>query len=77
MGNAKFKKEGEIDTFLDRHGGSSNAFTEHQFICLHLDVDEHALAGALERFANLFISPRFTEDALHREVCSLLDQQDI
>lgn len=72
MGNSKFKSEGELDAFLDRHGGSCNGFTEHQYVCLHFEVDEDAFAAALDRFAHLFISPRLTQDALEREVCASL-----
>jgi hypothetical protein len=68
MGNNKFKREGEFEAFLEKHGGSCNGFTEYQYICLHLEVEEDAFGAALDRFAHFFISPRLTQDALSREV---------
>lgn len=68
LGNQKYGAAGELDKYLSRHAGDSNAFTEMHFSCFHFDVDADGLEGALDRFANLFISPKLDPAAMEREV---------
>lgn len=68
MGSDKYPDENEYDAFLTRHGGSSNAFTELEFTNYHFDVQPEALRGALDRFAQFFISPLCLADSMEREV---------
>ena len=39
-----------------------------EYTNFHFDVQPSALRGALERFAQFFVAPLFTADALEREV---------
>lgn len=68
MGNSKYKDVNEYDSFLSANGGSSNAFTDLEHTCYYFDVQAESLEGALDRFAQNFISPLFAQDALEREV---------
>eukprot|EP00878_Enallax_costatus_P039143 GHUV01044684.1.p1 GENE.GHUV01044684.1~~GHUV01044684.1.p1 ORF type:complete len:210 (+),score=62.21 GHUV01044684.1:129-758(+) len=59
MGSEKFPDENEYDSYLTKHGGASNAFTELEFTNYHFDVAPGALHGALDRFAQFFVAPLF------------------
>ncbi|CAI5526406.1 unnamed protein product [Closterium sp. Naga37s-1] len=68
MGSVKFPDENEYDSFLRRHGGGSNAFTETEFTCYHFDIAHKYLHPALDRFAQFFVAPLVKADAMEREV---------
>ncbi|KAL3144870.1 hypothetical protein ABBQ38_001970 [Trebouxia sp. C0009 RCD-2024] len=71
MGSKKYPDENEYDSYLTKHGGASNAFTELEFTNYHFDVKPNALYGALDRFAQFFIDPLCKADALEREVMAV------
>src|SRR5690606_19535093 len=50
------------------HGGHSNAYTEKETTNFFFDVNHPFLKEALDRFAQFFIAPLFTEDATSREM---------
>ncbi|KAG7370665.1 secreted/periplasmic Zn-dependent peptidase, insulinase-like protein [Nitzschia inconspicua] len=68
IGTSKYPTENAYDHYLSTHGGSSNAFTDLEHTCYYFDVQAESLEGALDRFAQCFISPLFTQSALDREV---------
>jgi nardilysin len=68
MGSSEFPDENEYDTFLSKHGGGSNAFTETEFTCYHFDISPSFLKPALDRFSQFFISPLAKAEAMDREV---------
>ncbi|XP_052184105.1 nardilysin-like [Diospyros lotus] len=68
MGSTDFPKENEYDSYLSKHGGSSNAFTEVEHTCYHFEVKREFLKGALRRFSQFFISPLVKAEAMDREV---------
>ena len=68
IGTEKYPTENAYDQFLTSHGGSSNAFTDLEHTCYYFDVQAGELEGALDRFAQCFIGPLFTQSALEREV---------
>lgn len=39
----------QYDSYLSKHGGSSNAFTETEYTCYHFEVKREYLKGALDR----------------------------
>jgi insulysin len=49
-------------------GGSSNAFTASDHTNYYFDVVPLQLSAALDRFAQFFLTPLFTESATDREV---------
>ncbi|GAQ85219.1 Insulinase (Peptidase family M16) family protein [Klebsormidium nitens] len=71
MGSQKFPDENEYDSYLSKHGGGSNAFTEAEYTCFHFDVNRRFLQGALDRFAQFFINPLAKVEAMDREVQSV------
>ena len=68
IGTEKYPDENAYDSFLNAHGGSSNAFTDLEHTCYYFDVQAESLEGAFDRFAQCFIGPKFTKSALEREV---------
>nr|KAJ0185561.1 hypothetical protein LSAT_V11C900462080 [Lactuca sativa] len=68
MGSAEFPDENEYDSYLSKHGGSSNAYTEVEHTCYHFEVKPEFLQGALRRFSQFFISPLVKNEAMDREV---------
>jgi len=68
LGTEKFPVENEYPRFLSDHGGSSNAYTASDQTNFFFDVIPLHLPGALDRFAQFFLKPLFTESATDREV---------
>ncbi|GFQ04195.1 insulin-degrading enzyme [Phtheirospermum japonicum] len=71
MGSTDFPDENEYDSYLSKHGGSSNAYTETEYTCYHFEVKKEFLKGALTRFAQFFTSPLVKADAMEREVLAV------
>ncbi|KAK9153408.1 hypothetical protein Sjap_000888 [Stephania japonica] len=71
MGSAEFPDENEYDSYLSKHGGSSNAYTETEHTCYYFDVKREFLKGALKRFSQFFISPLVKVEAMEREVLAV------
>lgn len=55
-------------TYRSCLGGSSNAFTASDHTNYYFDVVPQQLSAALDRFAQFFLNPLFTESATDREV---------
>ncbi|KEP64977.1 UNVERIFIED_CONTAM: insulysin, putative [Hammondia hammondi] len=68
LGTDKFPDETEYSNFIKQHGGCNNAYTEHTHTNYHFSVAPEHLEGALDRFSQFFIAPRFTESATDREL---------
>ncbi|ORZ07985.1 Metalloenzyme, LuxS/M16 peptidase-like protein [Lobosporangium transversale] len=68
MGTAKYPRENEYSEFLAHHSGSSNAFTGLDNTNYYFEVGHAHLEGALDRFAQFFISPAFSENCKDREL---------
>ncbi|XP_042507434.1 nardilysin-like isoform X2 [Macadamia integrifolia] len=71
MGSTEFPDENEYDSYLSKHGGSSNAYTETEFTCYHFEVKREFLKGALKRFSQFFISPLVKAEAMERELLAV------
>ncbi|GER35472.1 insulinase (Peptidase family M16) family protein [Striga asiatica] len=71
MGSTEFPDENEYDSYLAKHGGSSNAYTETEYTCYHFEVKREFLHGALMRFAQFFVSPLVKAEAMEREVLAV------
>ena len=67
LGTGQYPAPGEYGRFLNEHGGSSNATTSFAHTNYFFDVDAAHLEGALDRFAQFFISPRFDREYVERE----------
>ncbi|KAK4707469.1 hypothetical protein R3W88_032961 [Solanum pinnatisectum] len=71
MGSTDFPDENEYDSYLSKHGGCSNAYTETEHTCYHFEVKRDCLKGALRRFSQFFVSPLVKAEAMEREVLSV------
>ena len=68
LGTKKYPNEAEYDQFIKDHGGSNNAATYSHHTNYDFDVDSKHLSKVIDRFAQFFISPLFTESATNREL---------
>lgn len=68
MGTEKYPDEREYRTFLSKHLGIANAYTDSEHTNYHFEVDTTHLEGALDRFAQFFISPMFSKSCQDREI---------
>ena len=68
MGSEAFPDENAYDSYLQQHGGSSNAYTDAEQTVFHCDCRPDALRGALERFSAQFVAPLCLESATDREL---------
>ncbi|CAA6669259.1 unnamed protein product [Spirodela intermedia] len=71
MGSSEYPDENEYDSYLSKHGGSSNAYTELEYTCYHFEVNREYLKGALQRFSQFFVSPLVKSEAMEREVLAV------
>lgn len=67
MGSEKYPKENEYDQFISAHGGMDNAMTECEYTMFYFEIVEEHLAGAIDRFAQQFVSPLMLKDSMDRE----------
>lgn len=67
LGTEKYPEAGEYQSFISKHGGSHNAFTSYQDTNYFFEVDSNYLEPSLDRFAQFFIAPLFTEAYVQRE----------
>jgi insulysin len=68
LGTEKYPNESEYGDFINEHGGQSNAFTAAEDTNYYFEINANKLEGALDRFAQFFVTPLFTETATEREM---------
>ena len=68
MGSKNFPNIAEFGSFISKHGGTRNAATGEDFTFFFFDVANEGLDEALERFADFFKNPLFTEEATDTEI---------
>ncbi|XP_035713273.1 insulin-degrading enzyme [Folsomia candida] len=68
LGTEKYPEEEDYAGFLAENGGASNAYTARDHTNYYFHVSPHSLPGALDRFAQFFVTPLFTESAMERVV---------
>lgn len=68
MGSEKYPKENEFDQFVSNNGGADNAMTECEYTMFYFEIVEDHLAGAIDRFAQLFVAPLMLRDSMDREM---------
>ncbi|XP_010457845.1 PREDICTED: nardilysin-like isoform X1 [Camelina sativa] len=71
MGSSEFPDENEYDSYLSKHGGASNAYTEMEHTCYHFEVKREFLQGALKRFSQFFVAPLMKTEAMERELLAV------
>ena len=68
METEKYPKENEYSNYLSKHSGHSNAYTAAEHTNYYFKVGSDYLEGALDRFAQFFISPLFSKTCQDREI---------
>jgi insulysin len=68
LGNAKYPDQGDFDDFLSQHDGMSNAYTDQEMTVYFNEVGMSGFDGAMDRFAQFFISPSFNRTMANREI---------
>ncbi|KAG0039010.1 Insulinase (Peptidase M16) [Podila clonocystis] len=68
LGTKKYPRENAYKEYLAQHSGKSNATTSLDNTTYHFEVGHEYLEGALDRFAQFFISPLFNADCKEREI---------
>ena len=68
LGNKQYPREGAFAEYVQRRGGSSNAYTAAEDTCYHFDVDATDFEGALDRFSAFFEAPTFSPSGVAREL---------
>lgn len=68
LGTYKFPDSDAYGSYLSSHGGSSNAFTSLEDTNYFFSINKDYLEGALDRFSQFFISPRFDAEFAEREI---------
>jgi len=67
LGTDAYPAADAYQSFINQHGGNHNAFTASQDTNYFFDIEPDALSGALGRFSQFFIAPRFNADKLESE----------
>jgi nardilysin len=71
MGSKKYPEENAYDSFMSKHGGSDNAFTELEHTVYHFEIPQEHLPSALDMFAQFFTHPLLLENSVERELKSI------
>ncbi|MGB1139817.1 MAG: insulinase family protein [Halioglobus sp.] len=67
LGTDKYPDAAEYEEFITEHGGNRNAYTAFEQTNYFFDINAEHLEGALDRFAQFFIAPRFDVAYVDRE----------
>lgn len=67
LGTEKYPRIGEFQTFINRSGGSNNAWTGTENTTFFFEVSPHAFEEGLDRFGQFFTAPLFNEEAVDKE----------
>jgi insulysin len=68
LGNDKYPEPEGFGKYLSSHGGQSNAYTAFEDTNFFFSIQNDYLEGALDRFAQFFISPTFDAAFVEREI---------
>lgn len=68
LGTDKYPNPDDYQQFIASHGGSQNAYTSFDHTNYFFDIAAPQLEGALDRFAQFFIAPRFDPRYVEREI---------
>jgi secreted Zn-dependent insulinase-like peptidase len=67
LGTEKYPETDEYQNYISTHGGSHNAYTAGDHTNFFFDIQPAYFEGALDRFAQFFIAPRFDAAYVDRE----------
>ena len=67
LGTEKYPDAAEYKTYINKFGGSNNAYTAANHTNYFFDIQDEGYEGALDRFSQFFIAPLFSEEYTQRE----------
>jgi secreted Zn-dependent insulinase-like peptidase len=67
LGTKRYPEAGEYQAFIQKHGGSNNAYTMPGHTNYYFDVQAPYLYDALARFSQFFVAPLFNAEFVQRE----------
>lgn len=67
LGTEKYPHSGEYQRFINRHGGSNNAWTGTEYTNYFFEIYSDHFSEALDRFSQFFIAPLFDADLVDKE----------
>ena len=68
MGSKKYPLENELDEFITKNGGNSNAWTENEYTAFYFEIVERSLVQAIDIFSQLFVSPLILKNSMQKEI---------
>ena len=71
MGSTKYPIENQYDSFLSKHSGSDNAYTECEHTVYYLEVCQEKIFESMDMLAWFFREPLMKNDAVERELKSI------
>ncbi|KAI4475823.1 hypothetical protein M0802_015013 [Mischocyttarus mexicanus] len=76
LGTEKYPTENEYNVFLSQNGGTSNAITCMDQTLYYFNVTPDKLKDALDRFAQFFLKPLFTESMTELEINAINSENE-
>ncbi|XP_015174662.1 PREDICTED: insulin-degrading enzyme isoform X1 [Polistes dominula] len=76
LGTEKYPQENEYNMFLSQNGGASNAITCMDHTIYYFSVTPDKLKDALDRFAQFFTNPLFTESMTELEINAIHSEHE-
>lgn len=71
LGTEKYPGVDDYGTYITENGGYDNAYTSGDHTNYFFEINHEALEGGLDRFAQFFIAPLFTQDYTDRELSAV------
>ena len=71
LGTEKYPVENAYSSFLNAHGGHSNAYTSQEDTVYYFDVQNDFFEEAIDMFSSFFVCPLFNESATSREISAV------
>ena len=67
LGSVRYPVAGDYQQFISHHGGSHNAWTGTEHSSFFFDIDTAFFAEGLDRFADMFSQPLFSQEYVEKE----------
>lgn len=76
LGTEKYPAQNDYNMYLSQNGGASNAMTHLDHTTYYFDITPEKLEGALDRFAQFFLKPLFTETLTELELNAINSEHE-
>ncbi|KAL6254451.1 hypothetical protein P5V15_014499 [Pogonomyrmex californicus] len=76
LGTEKYPQQNDYAMYLSQNGGTKNAVTNLDHTTYYFDVTPEKLEGALDRFAQFFLAPLFTETLTELELNAINSEHE-